>query len=74
MSELSTGFILGQISEGYFGSVARTTDAGIAALRGGQEQTTSVDVNALFAENQALWNDNAQSPSHSGGKAGGGEL
>lgn len=59
MSELTTGFILGQITEGYFDSVGRTADAGMAALRGSRRELTQADVDALLAENQALRNDNA---------------
>ncbi len=56
MSDLTTGYILGQIAESYFKGLEDTAVAIMAPAKAPQRQ---IDVHALVAENQALHNDNA---------------
>lgn len=56
MGDLATGYILGQIAEGYFKGMEETAVELMSPRTAPQQRT---DINELLAENQALRNDNA---------------
>ncbi len=57
MGDLATGYILGQMAEGYFKGMEETAVAVMSPRPAAAQQ--GIDVGALLAENQALRNDNA---------------
>ena len=56
MGDLATGYILGQIAEGYFKGMEETA---VAVMSPRSATPQHIDVSALLTENQALRNDNA---------------
>jgi hypothetical protein len=57
VGDLATGYILGQMAEGYFKGMEETAVAVMSPRLSAAQQR--IDVGALLAENQALRNDNA---------------
>ena len=57
MGDLATGYVLGQIAEGYFKGMEETA---VAVMSPRSPTPQHIDVSALLAENQALRNDNAR--------------
>jgi len=57
VSDLATGYILGQMAEGYFKGMEETAVAVMSPRPVAAQQR--IDIEALLAENQALRNNNA---------------
>jgi len=56
VGDLATGYILGQMAEGYFKGMEETA---VAVMSPRSATSQHIDLSALLAENQALRNDNA---------------